>query len=438
MAAGLAILLLLPGQRVAMAQDAGPPASEILLRIAALEAQLADLKAQVQHQAGPAAPQATPPVTPSPDQGHDITFGVGLDTYYMYNPARPLGRVNLLRAYDITSNSFSLSQASLILESPVDLKAGRRFGGRVDLQYGQATETLQGNPANEPRPWVYRNIFQAYGTFVAPVGPGLTVDFGKWASSLGFEGNYAKDQINYSRSLSFNFLPFYHMGARVTYQANDAVALHYWITNGTQQTEAFNNFKDQSFGLVLKPTSNVAWTTRSYLGQEHPDVQVVATPGAPALPTQPGLSIVPVDPYFAGKLHIFDTYASWQATPKTLVAVEGDYVVSRNQAPAADSRVSGAALFFRQQLTTAGAIGARAEYLDDDGGLFTGASRKIWETTLTYDHRVADGFLVRSEWRRDVSSTPLFLTSEPGVLDKAQHTLGLGLVWWWGTKRDAW
>ena len=237
------VLLLLPVRAAAAtAQEAAPSNSEILRRIAALEAQLAELKAQVQNQSAPAAQQAPLPVTPPADQHHDITFGVGLDTYYMYNPARPLGRVNLLRAYDITSNNFSLNQASVILESPVDLKAGRRFGGRVDLQYGQATETLQGSLANEPRPWVYRNIFQAYGTYVAPLGSGLTLDFGKWASSLGFEGNYTKDQINYSRSLYFNFLPFYHMGARVNYQVNDAVALHYWITNGTQQTENFNNF----------------------------------------------------------------------------------------------------------------------------------------------------------------------------------------------------
>ena len=50
-----------------------------------------------------------------------------------------------------------------------------------------------------------------------PVGSGINVDFGKWASSLGIEGNYTQYQINYSRSYWFDFLPFYHMGARVSY-----------------------------------------------------------------------------------------------------------------------------------------------------------------------------------------------------------------------------
>ena len=98
--------------------------------------------------------------------------------------------------------------------SAPDVTAGRRFGRRVDLQFGQATETVQGGPANEPRPDVYRHIWQAYGTYVFPVGRGLQADFGKFASKLGYETNYAKDNNQFSRAYLFNFLPFYHSGLR--------------------------------------------------------------------------------------------------------------------------------------------------------------------------------------------------------------------------------
>src|SRR5580704_429410 len=155
---------------------------------------------------------------------HDTTLNLGLDAYYEYNFNDPVGRVNLLRAYDVLSNEFSLNQASVILEHAPDVSAGRRWGGRLDLQFGQATDTLQGNPSNEPRPEICRNIFQAYGTYVVPLGKGLTVDFGKWGSSLGIEGNYTKDQMNYSRAFWFDFLPFYHMGVRVTYPMSDRLS----------------------------------------------------------------------------------------------------------------------------------------------------------------------------------------------------------------------
>ena len=128
------------------------------------------------------------------------TINLNLDGYYGYSFNRPIGRVNLLRAYDVTSNSFSLNQANLVVEHAPDVAAGNRFGARLDLQFGQATETLQGSAVNENRPQVYRPLFQAYGSYVFPVGNGLTVDFGKWASAMGIENNYTKDQMNYSRS----------------------------------------------------------------------------------------------------------------------------------------------------------------------------------------------------------------------------------------------
>jgi len=421
------------------AAQTGPSRDELLTRINALEAQLAELKALVEQKpVEAAAAEVAQDERLYSDYLHDLKFGAVLDTYYGFNVNRPIGRVNLLRAYDITSNNFSLSQASFAIESAPDVDAGRRFGGRVDLQYGQATETLQGSLANEPRPWVYRNVFQAFGTYVAPVAGGLTIDFGKWASALGYENNYSKDQINYTRSFWFNFLPFYHMGARAALKTSDAVTLNYWITNGTQQTEAFNNFKDQMVGLVLQPSKTFTWTSNYYLGQEHPDVQTVQTPGTPTIATQPGLSIVPVQPYFTGKLQIFDTYANWQPTASTTFAVEADYVTSQNPVPASASYVTGGALYARRQLTPRTAIGVRAEYLADRGGLFSGTTQNLKEATVTYDFRVNEGFLVRGEWRSDFSNVPFFLTSTPGALKTSQDTATLGVIWWWGTKRGVW
>ena len=117
-----------------------------------------------------------------------------LDGYYAYNFDAPIGRANLLRAYDVSSNSFSINQADLVLENAPDPDHGKRYGARIDFQYGQATQTLQGNSANEQRPDIYRALFQAYGTYIVLVGSGLRVDFGKWASALGIENNYTKDQ----------------------------------------------------------------------------------------------------------------------------------------------------------------------------------------------------------------------------------------------------
>jgi Putative beta-barrel porin-2, OmpL-like. bbp2 len=155
------------------------------------------------------APQSEPQTSTSPlasvlpaNLPGGATLNYLFDGYYEFNFNQPPGRVNYLRAYDVLSNVFSINQADIVLDLDPDVSKGRRYGVRVDLQFGQATDTLQGNPANEPRPGIYQNIFQAFGTYVVPLGSGLDVDFGKWASSLGAEGNYSKDQINYTRSMT--------------------------------------------------------------------------------------------------------------------------------------------------------------------------------------------------------------------------------------------
>jgi Putative beta-barrel porin-2, OmpL-like. bbp2 len=388
------------------------------------------------------SPSPTPATTAAAEGGvldflKATTIDLGIDAYYGYNFNNPIGRVNLLRAYDVSSNAFSLNQASVILKNDPDVAAGRRFGARLDLQFGQATSTLQGNPGNEPRPDVYRDIFQAYGTYVFPVGNGLTVDVGKWASSLGIEGNYTKDQMNYSRSYWFDFLPFYHMGARVNYKFNDKVAFNYWAVNGTQQVEPFNGFKDQFFGFVLQPHKTLSWTLNYYLGQEHPDVIFFTNGGAPpGAPRQQNVPFLPIANAPSGKLHIFDTYMTWQSTPKLTLAWEGDYVIERLQDVSPPDHTAGGAVYSRYQLAPKIAFAGRAEYLSDRGGLFTGKTQALKEVTLTYEYKLAEGLLARLEWRRDFSNQPFFFTDQLGVLSRHQTTATLGLVWWWGNKMN--
>jgi hypothetical protein len=392
----------------------------------------------------PASGVAETPAAAAPKVTADLlrgmTINAMLDTYYEYNFNSPVGRVNYLRAYDVSSNSFSLNQADLVVESAADPAAGKRLGMRLDLQYGQATSTLQGNPANELRPDVYRNIFQAYGTYVLPVEKGLTVDFGKWASSLGLEGNYTKDQLNYSRSYWFDYLPFYHTGARAKLAITDQVALNAWITNGTQQSEPFNNYKDWLFGLVLTPNPAVSWTLNYYQGQEHPDVVYLQnpTPAQQNLPNEQGTYIVPIANPPDGKLQITDSYLTWQASKALTLAAEADYVQQRLYSYSSPERVEGGAFYAGYQLSSAFAFAARVEYLADIGGLFSGTSQYLKEGTLTLDYRPTDGLLIRGELRRDQSNRPYFLGHTQGLLEAAQPTIGLGLVWWLGQKEGAW
>jgi hypothetical protein len=379
---------------------------------------------------------ASVPTEPSPIEG--VTFGVGVDGYYAWNVNRPLGRINLLRAYDVSSDSFSLNQATLIVERAPDLEKGRRLGLRLDLMYGQATETLQGGAGNEPRPQAYRNLFQAYGSYVFPLGRGLQVDFGKFASALGFENNYTKDQINYSRSYFFDYLPFYHFGLRTTYPVNDKLSLTYWLVNGAQQSEDFNSFKSQAALVTIKPRPSVSWNVNYYAGREGRDLNPALNPGIPTIPTQPGLSTDPVANPDRSRLNIFDTYVAWTRGPVVLGA-EADYVaLVPEDAASAWSVVKGGAAYFQYRLTPQFQLGTRYAYFGDRAGLFSGQVQNLEDVTATATWQPADGMMLRAEWRRDHSDHPFYFGPATGDTRKNQQTLTLGLVFWFGSKPGPW
>ena len=248
--------------------------------------------------------------------------------------------------------------------------------------------------------------------------------------------------MNYTRSYWFTYLPFYHMGVRTHYNFNEKIGANYWIVNGTEQSEPTNSYKDELFGLALQPTKNISWTVNYYVGQDHPDIAPATNCGP--TPVQPGLCFAPITPAPDGKQHIFDSYATWNASPKLTFALEGDYVISRewaNAAPgesSAPSHVDGGAGYAHFQWTPRVALAGRSEYLSDRGGLFSGATQALKEVTGTYEYKFGEGFISRIEYRRDWSNRPLFLTNQPGVLAKNQDTLTLGLIWWYGGLKGAW
>lgn len=346
----------------------------------------------------------------------DTTVNFYLDTYFDWNTNRPPGGLESLRVYNASANNFSVNQTGLMVERAPDVAAGRRWGYRLDLMYGQASELLH---STELRPNIYRDIFQAYGTYVAPVGKGLTVDVGKWASTIGAEGTYAKDQINYSRSFFFTFLPFYHNGVRASYAVNDKVSLAYWLVNGANQAEDFNGFKSQLGQVTVKPHKTLTWTVQYYNGRE----QMQAGPGLGAP---------------RGRFHIVDTFAFWTPTPKLTLGTELVYVVNRVAPSSPPQRNSGGIGYLRYQVTPKVYFGQRYAHMDDHAGAFSGTAQKLNDLTSTVGFRLMDGFETRVEYRRDFSNVAYFSRRGADPLSKSQNTFTLGLLWWFGGKAGTW
>jgi hypothetical protein len=64
------------------------------------------------------------------------TLNYAFDGYYDYDFDHPIGRVQYLRAYHVLSHAFSINQADLVFAWDPDVAKGRRYGMRMDLQFG--------------------------------------------------------------------------------------------------------------------------------------------------------------------------------------------------------------------------------------------------------------------------------------------------------------
>ncbi len=176
-----------------------------------------------------------------------------VDMYFHYNFNKPAtGAYTPLRNFDSQHNQFSFALAELAL-----IKAATsddRVGFRFDFDYGPVAKGVaSADPGGVD---VFQNVQQAYLSYLAPVGSGLTFDVGKFVTQHGAEVIEAKDNWNYSRSLLFSWaIPYYHMGARVAYAPNDKATLGAFVVNGWNNTQDNNSAKTYGVQAILKPTS---------------------------------------------------------------------------------------------------------------------------------------------------------------------------------------
>ena len=175
-----------------------------------------------------------------------------MDVYYNwnFNQSSP----EALRNFDITHNSFSLNYAEVaVAKAPTELS---RAGFRMDFGAGDTANLVN---AFEPGGTDFlKYVQQAYVSFLAPAGKGLTIDFGKFVTPAGAEVIESKDNFNYSRGLLFALaIPYYHAGARVGYSFNDKVSLTGYLVNG------WNDVKDNN---------KVLWTNPSLVFRDEYDV----------------------------------------------------------------------------------------------------------------------------------------------------------------------
>ena len=145
---------------------------------------------------------------------------------YTQNFNNPSTNNNQLRIFDTAANSFMANLAQIVFERPaVAGSATDRVGFRARLNFG--TDARFSRARTNFQPGTDNNeldVQEMYGEYIAPIGNGLKIQFGKINTLIGYEVINAWENPNFSRTMMFGLSQaFTETGVRFTYPFNSMV-----------------------------------------------------------------------------------------------------------------------------------------------------------------------------------------------------------------------
>ncbi len=344
-----------------------------------------------------------------------VSIGAMFDLYYLYNFNRPASVTSDttlpsgntgLRFSDQFSNQISLNLAEISLK-----KTGNEVGFVIDLDFGKvadasASSTIASSVVVDD---VSKHIGQAFITYSPETIKGLSLRVGKMASHVGEETQKAKEDWQYSRSLSFTYgLPFWHVGADIGYSiVPEKLHLSTYIYNGWNSI--YDNNPGKSLGAQVKftPNSNVIVAYNVICGPELTDrTDSIRT--------------------------VHDLYGN--LTLSQSLAFNIEFVTAREtSAPLRDGvgDASWHSVLFstRHMLTNKFSMSPRYEiYRDVTGYTLKDEGQSVQSLTFTNTLQLSDGLEGRLEFRHDWSSSSSIFITKSGV-SSTQTTMSLALLY---------
>jgi hypothetical protein len=339
----------------------------------------------------------------------DIKKMLGLSIYlqggYDYNFENPDSQENGLRIFDHKANSFTLDLAQIVFTK--DAPVGG-IGYRLKLSAGETAKFIHASglgKSDDPF-----DLTEAYINYIAPLGKGLKFQFGKFVTMHGAEVIEAKDNMNYSRGLLFNYaIPLTHTGLMVGYPFSDMVGANFYVVNGWDNFNDDGNSKTLGLSVNVTPAEQFSAVVNLMNGREQ-DLQT-------------GIR---------SDRFLSDTVITVKPVKNLTFVVNTDYAIQSNSATdGGDAKWYGVAGYAKYDFTDFFSTAVRAEYFKDPQGARTLTPQTAKEVTLTPELRVAKDLIVRPEYRHDWSDKDVFDSHHNALNKKNQDTVALAVMYTW-------
>jgi hypothetical protein len=221
---------------------------------------------------------------------------------------------------------------------------------------------------------------------------------------FGAEVIEAIDNPNYSRSFLFNYaIPFTHTGAKASYVFSDNVNAALFVVNG------WDNSTDNNTGKSIGASVNI----------------VVGDPFSVYINYMQGPEKSDNNRDNRSLLDLVATIKPIK--PLSIILNYDDAQEDHSATGGGTAKWSGFAAIVKYDFNETYSIAVRGESFDDKDGVRTGTVQKLTEWTLTPEIRLANGIILRPEYRHDSSNKESF---DNGT-KKSQDTLALAAMYRW-------
>ena len=216
--------------------------------------------------AAAAAPAAAPAAINLAGLLGPTTISGFVDAYYGYNYNHPGFGGTGLEPFTNATNGFALNMVELIVDKPPDpTTAESRVGYHVSAGYGEAANAINGSDVANWRGCSNFYLKEAYMSYLAPIGKGLTIQVGKFVTPAGAEVIESNANWNYTRSfLFYESIPYFHFGANAKYTFNPKWSVTGYLVDGWNNSYICHDCLGQSSGLTygasLAYTPNAKWS----------------------------------------------------------------------------------------------------------------------------------------------------------------------------------
>ena len=332
----------------------------------------------------------------------NMSMNVFLSAGYSYNLNNPDSRKNQFRIFDFDDNSIKVDVVEIVLKR--DANNFNDVGFRMDLTAGSSIPKVARSGGLNIGDL---DFHQMYLSYIAAVGNGLRLDFGKFVTHMGYELIDGYDGYNDNQTRSFLFgytIPYTHTGVRIGYSFVENISAMLMIVNGWDNAIDNNKSKTVCGQIAITPTNGLNLFANMSYGPEK-------------------------DNNNSDNRSAFDFVGVYAVNDLLTLGTNIDYGSEpRATTTGTDASWFGFAGYLRFNISKCFSLALRGEQFDDKEGVRTGTIQKLREVTITPEFKPADHFSVRGDFRMDKSDKKVF---EKGIdLTDTQTTVGVSVLYY--------